>query len=74
MKGIERGFNDGAGKRKIVVHGADYIGNDRLNKNGYMGRSYGCPAIPETESQFVIDLIKNGSCFFIYHPSNLRKF
>ena len=34
-----------------------------------MGRSYGCPAIPRKESNYLINTIKNGSCLFIYHPS-----
>ncbi|MGZ8554347.1 MAG: murein L,D-transpeptidase catalytic domain family protein [Chitinophagaceae bacterium] len=69
MKGLEKGYNDKAGKRRIVVHGADYIGDTWLEQNNYMGRSFGCPAIPEKESNFLINTIKNGSCVFIYHPS-----
>ena len=69
VKGLETGYNDKAGKRNIVVHGADYIGDDWLEQNNYMGRSYGCPAIPGEESDYLINTIKNGSCIFIYHPS-----
>lgn len=69
MKGLETGYNDKAFRRRIVIHGADYIGNDWLKKNQYMGRSYGCPAIPRKETSYLINTIKNGSCLFIYHPS-----
>lgn len=69
MKGLEPGFNDKAYRRRVVVHGADYIGDSWLQRNNYMGRSYGCPAIPKNESNFLINTIKNGSCLFIYHPS-----
>lgn len=69
VKGIEKGFNDKAGRRRIVVHGADYIGDPWLDQNNYMGRSYGCPAIPKQESNYLINTIKDGSCIFIYHPS-----
>ncbi|HKO80677.1 MAG TPA: murein L,D-transpeptidase catalytic domain family protein [Chitinophagaceae bacterium] len=69
MKGLEPGYNDKANRRRIVVHGADYIGDPWLERNNYMGRSYGCPAIPEKESNFLIHTIKSGSCIFIYHPS-----
>lgn len=69
MRGLEPGYNDKAYRRRVVVHGADYIGNPWLERNNYMGRSYGCPAIPENESNFLINTIKNGSCIFIYHPS-----
>jgi len=69
LQGLEPGFNNLAMKRNIVVHGATYISDDYLNTNKYMGRSYGCPAVPEDECAEIIELIKNGSCFFIYHPT-----
>ena len=69
VAGLEAGYNDKADQRNIVVHGADYIGDTWLKNSNYMGRSYGCPAIPEKESNFFINTIKNGSCIFIYHPS-----
>jgi len=69
LQGLEPGFNNLAMKRNIVVHGATYINDDYLNTNKYMGRSYGCPAVPEDECAEIIELIKNGSCFFIYHPT-----
>ena len=68
-EGTGSGYNDKALERSIVVHGADYIGDNGLRRNNYMGRSYGCPAIPEKESNLLINTIKNGSCIFIYHPS-----
>ena len=69
LTGLEKGYNDKALRRNIVVHGADYVGDKRLQRNNYMGRSYGCPAIPRKECNEVINKIKNGSCIFIYHPS-----
>ena len=69
VTGLEKGYNDKASRRRIVVHGADYIGDKWLERNNYMGRSYGCPAIPRKESKNFINTIKNGSCIFIYHPS-----
>jgi hypothetical protein len=69
VKGLEKGFNDMATKRNISLHGSDYIGLDYLKNNGEMGRSLGCAAIPNTLSPKIIKTIKNGSCFFIYHPT-----
>ncbi len=69
IDGVERGFNDRANARNIVVHGSDYLGNVFLENNPFNGRSYGCPAVPGDESQYIIDVIKNGSCLFIYHPT-----
>ena len=66
LSGQDRGFNDRAESRAIVVHGASYIGDEWLG--GKMGRSFGCPAVPARIAPKVIDLIKNGTCLFIYHP------
>ncbi|MEI9944300.1 MAG: murein L,D-transpeptidase catalytic domain family protein [Chitinophagaceae bacterium] len=69
VSGLEAGYNDKAYSRAIVVHGAGYIGGSWLSHSSYMGRSYGCPAIPENEKNLIINTIKNGTCLFIYHPS-----
>lgn len=69
LEGVERGFNDKAMERAIVVHGANYIGDHRRNAS-YNGRSFGCPAVPAAQSKKVINWIKEGSILFIYHPSN----
>jgi L,D-transpeptidase catalytic domain len=69
IHGVEKGFNDKAEKRGIVVHGSDYVGADFLNMNKFNGRSFGCPAVPSNEIEEVIENIKDGSCLFIYHPT-----
>ncbi len=71
IDGIERGINDKAWARKVVIHGSDYVGDNYLEENPFSGRSYGCPAIPSTERDSIINAIKEGSCLFIYHPSKL---
>jgi len=69
LQGCEKGFNDNALQRNIVLHGAGYVSESFIQQNGYLGRSYGCPAVPFKLHQQIIDLIKNGSCLFIYHPN-----
>ncbi len=69
LQGLEPGFNNLAMRRNIVIHGAGYISDEYLNTNKFMGRSYGCPAVPKDDCAEIIELIKNGSCFFIYHPT-----
>jgi hypothetical protein len=69
INGLEKGYNDMAAKRNMVLHGADYIGADYLKNNGEMGRSLGCNVLPNTISPKIIKTIKNGSCFFVYHPT-----
>jgi hypothetical protein len=71
LDGIEKGFNDNAMKREIVVHGADYATENFIRKTGHLGRSYGCPALPPTLIAQVVEAIKEGSCLFIYHPDTL---
>lgn len=69
ISGVEAGFNDKALARSIVIHGADYVDGARARAGIFMGRSFGCPAVPKNESAQIIQLIKNGTCLFIYHPS-----
>lgn len=69
LEGQEKGINDRADDRKIVIHGSRYVSASYLRHNPFIGRSLGCPAVPARESGKIIQLIKNGSCFFIYHPS-----
>ena len=69
ISGLEPGFNDKAERRKIVVHGSQYIGDNYKRWGKFMGRSFGCPAVPMKQSKILINMIKDGSCLFIYHPS-----
>ena len=69
IEGVDKGFNDHASKRNIVIHGATYVSQRILHKYGVMGTTYGCPAIPADMSSQIIPVVKNGSCFFIYYPS-----
>jgi len=66
LLGMEKGINDNAYSRGIVVHGASYVNEDVSRAYGRLGRSEGCPAIPTDIHQSLIELIKNGTCFFIY--------
>ena len=66
LDGLEKGFNDQARNRAIVIHGADYAREEVAKMSGRLGRSLGCPAVPSELSDEVIDLIKDGSLLFIY--------
>jgi L,D-transpeptidase catalytic domain len=69
LNGCEKGINDKALERAIVMHGAAYADEKFIQYNGYLGRSYGCPAVPQKINKKIIDAIKNGSCMFLYHPT-----
>lgn len=66
LDGLEKGFNDLARPRAIVIHGADYAREEFISAAGRLGRSLGCPALPSELSKEVIELIKEGSLLFIY--------
>jgi hypothetical protein len=69
LQGKDKGFNDNAYDRSVVIHGADYVNEGMANSQGFVGRSFGCPSVAKDVNEKVINYIKNGSCLFIYHPS-----
>ena len=68
LKGLEKGINDGAESRGIVMHGAAYVSTSFIKNCGRLGRSQGCPAVPEELCQPIINYIKDGSCVYMYYP------
>jgi hypothetical protein len=70
LKGVESGINDNAEQRAIVLHGADYANKGFVNQQGYLGRSLGCPAVPEKEVESIIKTIQGASCLFVYAADN----
>ncbi len=66
VKGLEKGINDNAYRRAIVVHPAWYAKSSFIKHSHRAGRSWGCFGIdPEKTSQFV-NFTKNGSVIFVY--------
>lgn len=65
LNGLEKGINDKAKERAIVMHGADYC-NTSITKSGRLGRSFGCPALPHSVNKPIIDAIKGGTLLYIY--------
>ncbi len=66
--GLEKNINNNALKRAIVIHGAGYVSKEYIERNGRLGRSFGCPALPLDVYKNIIDSIKNTSCLFSYYP------
>jgi hypothetical protein len=69
LNGVDDGYNDQALKRNIVLHGCTYVGDQYLQNFGAVGTSLGCPALPAAISARIIRTVKDGSCLFIYHPT-----
>ena len=68
LNGLDRGFNDRALERAIVMHGAPYVNPDTAGSLGRLGRSWGCPALRPAIAKQVIDTVKGGSLVFAYYP------
>ena len=69
LYGLENGVNSNARQRAIVIHGADYVSENFIKNHNRLGKSQGCPAVPVELSKKIIQIIKDKSCLFIYHPS-----
>jgi hypothetical protein len=70
LDGLEKDINDQARKRAVVIHSASYANPDFAKKHGRLGRSFGCPALPQKNYSKVIEWIKEGALVFIYHSSS----
>jgi hypothetical protein len=70
LNGVENGINDNAYNRNIVIHGAAYVNAKIAARQGGVGRSLGCPALPQGLHKAIIQQIRNGSCLFLYGPDS----
>lgn len=68
LDGLDRGVNDRARERAIVMHGAPYVSESFVKANGRLGRSWGCPAISAAVAREMIDRVKGGGLVFAYYP------
>lgn len=68
MDGLERGINDLARQRAIVIHAADYVNPALVRSQGRIGRSLGCPAVRPEVARMVIDELKGGQFMFAWYP------
>jgi len=73
LDGLEKGINNNARERGVVIHSAAYVSNSFIKSNKRLGRSLGCPAVPAESLNGIVNTIKNKSCLFIYHPSRSFK-
>ena len=70
LHGGEKGINDRALERGIVVHGASYVSEKFIRDTGRLGRSQGCPAVPDELCKPIVECIKDGSCVFLFYPDS----
>ncbi len=71
LDGVEKGINDQAKNRAIVLHGANYVSSNMISDGQTpIGRSFGCPAVPNNKVKSIIATIKGGTCMFVYAPNS----
>jgi len=63
LEGQEKGWNDNAFHRSIIMHPAGYVSEEQYPAMGFLGRSEGCPAIPEELDRPIIDSIRVEAAF-----------
>jgi hypothetical protein len=68
LNGMDRGYNDAALDRSVVIHGSKFVGPKYVAATKKLGRSLGCPAVANEIAQPIINDIKGGTCLFIYYP------
>lgn len=68
IAGMDKGFNDNAEARSVVIHPANYCSPSYLSQHGRLGRSWGCPAVSPELAQPIINTIKGGTMLFVYAP------
>ena len=66
LYGLEKGKNDNAKKRTIVMHSAYYANKAFAEKYGRLGRSKGCLALPTDLNTKIINLISGGVVLYIH--------
>lgn len=67
LMGLERGINDNAYRRNVVMHGAWYVNPETIQRYGQLGRSWGCPAVSERLVKPIINTIKEKTLVFVYY-------
>ncbi|MCC9167623.1 murein L,D-transpeptidase catalytic domain family protein [Pontibacter harenae] len=73
LSGVDGNYNSNAMSRAIVVHGADYVSEAFVKQYGRLGRSLGCPAIPQDVSKAIIENIKDKSLLYIHTADKTYK-
>lgn len=63
LEGVSTGYNDKAGARGVVAHGAPYVTPTKA------GRSEGCPAMEPSRAQKLLPILSNGAMVFLFAPN-----
>ena len=67
LHGLDRGLNDNALARAVVIHAADYVTDAVVKAQGRLGRSWGCPALDPAVAHDVMDTLEDGAVLVAWH-------
>lgn len=67
LEGLERGINDRARARGIVLHGTPGVSAERAMR-GNLGRTEGCPAVSVDAARRLVPLLEGGVVLFAWYP------
>ena len=68
LRGLDKGQNDNALRRYVVLHAADYVSRQHLQRHGQVGYSRGCPALPPDQYRAIIQSLPEGACLLLAGP------
>lgn len=66
LYGLDEGSNCQALKREIIMHGADYVSEEFIKRQGRLGRSWGCPAVSRADMPEMIKLLAGTGVLYIH--------
>ena len=66
LDGLDRGVNDKARSREVIIHAAPYVSADFVARQGRLGRSWGCPAVSAADMPKMIELLRDGGLLYVY--------
>lgn len=66
LDGIDRS-NNNARLRTIVLHGARYVSDEFIRRNGRLGWSEGCFAVGLEHVNYLVNILQSGSILLSYH-------
>lgn len=69
LHGLDKGFNDNAEARHVVVHGTPHVNEQIAKRKKRVGNSLGCFGLNNKIADDVIDTIKDGTLLYAYYPS-----
>ena len=66
LHGMDKGTNDQALAREVIMHGADYVSASFIAQHGRLGRSWGCPAVSRDHMAKMIELLADGGLLYVH--------